>query len=137
MTQTAQTPPAAAPPPPAASDPSLGRLRTVLGFALAVFGLLIVLAVFLTIVLSGKYSTASDATAILGAVTGVVGTIVAAFFGIQTAASGQAQAQAGHAEATRTAVAMAAAMNPAGTIDINDLVQRLLPSAAEQVRTRG
>ena len=67
-------------------------LRTWLGFLLALAGLVLVGIVFW--ITSNKFSTATDIAAVVGAVTGVVGTIVAAFFGINAAASSSDKAQA-------------------------------------------
>jgi hypothetical protein len=61
------------------------NLRTALGFVLAVVGLLVVAFVYWQA--EHNFETAADVAAVVGATTGVIGTIVAAFFGIQAASS--------------------------------------------------
>jgi hypothetical protein len=55
--------------------------RTRYGFYLVIIGLVVILAVLLIAV--RKYATASDVVTVIGSVTGVIGTIVGAFFGVQ------------------------------------------------------
>lgn len=76
------------------SDKDLEALRISYGFWLVVGALLITLLV-LVITLSALAPAApktTDIVAIIGAVTGVIGTLTAAFFGIQAAGAGRSQA---------------------------------------------
>jgi heme/copper-type cytochrome/quinol oxidase subunit 2 len=76
------------------SDKDLEALRISYGFWLVVGALLITLLV-LVITLSALAPAApktTDIGAIIGAVTGVIGTLTAAFFGIQAAGAGRSQA---------------------------------------------
>ena len=60
---------------------------------------------------------AQNVVAVLGAVTGIIGSLVGAFFGLQTgakaASTAAANAEVGRRDATRAAIAMAAATDPA------------------------
>ena len=76
------------------SDKDLEALRISYGFWLVVGALLITLLV-LVVTLSALAPAApktTDIVAIIGAVTGVIGTLTAAFFGIQAAGAGRSQA---------------------------------------------
>jgi hypothetical protein len=61
--------------------------------------------------------SAQNVVAVLGAVTGIIGSLVGAFFGLQTGAkaatTAAANAEIGRRDATRAAIAMAAATDPA------------------------
>jgi hypothetical protein len=77
-----------------APDKDLEALRISYGFWLVVGALLITLLV-LVVTLSSIAPEApktTDIVAIIGAVTGVIGTLTAAFFGIQAAGAGRSQA---------------------------------------------
>jgi lysozyme family protein/uncharacterized Tic20 family protein len=76
------------------SDKDLEALRISYGFWLVVGALLVTLLV-LVITLSSiapETPKTADIVAIIGAVTGVIGTLTAAFFGIQAAGAGRSQA---------------------------------------------
>jgi hypothetical protein len=75
-------------------DKDLEALRITYGFWLVIGALLVTLFV-LVITLSAlapKTPTTTDIVAIIGAITGVIGTLTAAFFGIQAAGAGRSQA---------------------------------------------
>ena len=77
-------------------DKALEGLRIIYGFWLIVVALLIALLVLFvtltTIRISADNMKTTDIVAIIGTVTGLITTLVAAFFGIQQAAAGRSQA---------------------------------------------
>lgn len=73
-----------------------------------------------------RWSTAQDVALILGTITGTVGTIVGAFFGINVGAAGKEKAEDARSTAEdKKDKAVTAAIAYAGQLD---------PAAAEQVR---
>jgi hypothetical protein len=81
----------------ALSDKELEGLRIVYGFWLIIGGFLLVLAVAVMCIVqwdavSGKSLQTSDIIAVITSITTVVGTLTAAFFGIQAASGGRSQA---------------------------------------------
>jgi len=80
---------------PSPNDKNLEGLRIIYGFWLIVAGLLMTLAVAILALTAlkpvDKISTA-DVVAVITSVTGVIGTLIAAFFGIQAAGAGRSQA---------------------------------------------
>jgi lysozyme family protein len=76
------------------SDKDLEALRISYGFWLVVGALLITLVVLVVTLTAFALPEAktTDVVAIIGAVTGVIGTLTAAFFGIQAAGAGRSQA---------------------------------------------
>lgn len=74
-----------------AEDAAVERLKAGLGFGVVVVAAGLV--AFIVWYAMTKYATASDAAAVIGSAVGVVGTVVAAYFGISTAASGKAAAE--------------------------------------------
>jgi hypothetical protein len=99
------------------SSPASGTVAsspTVWGGVVVVVGLLVVAGVFAGALV--KFNDSKDAVAVIGAVTGVVGTIVTAFFGIHATASAGADAStkvaaAGADASTKVAAAGADAAN--------------------------
>lgn len=76
-------------------DKALEGLRIIYGFWLIVVALLIallVLFVTLATIRISQYVKTTDIVAIIGTVTGLITTLVAAFFGIQQAGAGRSQA---------------------------------------------
>ena len=86
------------------------QLRIRYGFWVVVMGFILVGAVFAVAV--WKWNTATDVTAVVGAVTGVVGPVVGAFFGIQVGSAGKEKAEAARKDAEETALRLAAALPP-------------------------
>lgn len=77
----------------------LARIRygaCLIGAAFVLLGVVFGVAIM-------HFKTASDVVAVVGSVATVVGTIVAAFFGIQALSSSKAAAEAGRAHAEQTA----------------------------------
>lgn len=68
------------------------------------------------------FKSASDVVAVVGSVATVVGTTVAAFFGIQAASSSRAAAEAGRAHAEQTARLALGKLDPQAA---EDLLKRL------------
>ena len=74
-------------------DKALEGLRIIYGFWLIVVALLIALLVlFVTLTTISRDGKTTDIVAIIGTVTGLITTLVAAFFGIQQAGAGRSQA---------------------------------------------
>jgi hypothetical protein len=59
-----------------------------------------------------RFPTALDVTAIFGAVTGVIGTIIGAFFGVQAGSSGTETAENARSQAQKIASAALAKLDP-------------------------
>ena len=93
----------------ASNDPVDG-LRVKYGFYIVLIGLLVVLAVFVIAIL--KVDNASDATAVIGAVTGVIGTLVGTFFGIHVGSEGKEKAMAERKDAENFARHLAGHLDP-------------------------
>lgn len=81
-------------------------VRALFGAIIVVIGLLVVAGVFVAAIT--RFSDAKDIVAVVGAVTGVVATIVTAFFGIHATASAGADASRMMADASNKAIAAAA-----------------------------
>jgi ABC-type nickel/cobalt efflux system permease component RcnA len=75
------------------------QLRIKYGFRIVIIGLVLVAVVFLAAIV--KWTTASDVAAAVSSVTGVVGTIIGAFFGVQVGSAGKEKAEAARAEAEK------------------------------------
>ena len=89
---------------------SADELRVRYGFWVVVIGLFIVGIIFVVSIL--KWSTAADVATAVGSLTGVVGTIIGAFFGIQVGSSGKEKAEADRATAEDKAMSLAAELPP-------------------------
>jgi hypothetical protein len=85
-------------------------LRIRFGFWIVTLGLVLVVVVFLAAM--ARWTAASDVAAAVGSVTGVIGTIIGAFFGVQVGSAGKEKAETARAEAERKALRLAAAMPP-------------------------
>jgi len=85
---------------------------------LAKYGVWVVLAGLAVILTAFAISvfvfepTAADVSTALAPVTGIVGTIVGAYFGVQVGSQGRQQAEATTAEAQRRVTRLAAAVDP-------------------------
>ncbi len=77
----------------------LTRVKYGAGLILAAFVFLIIVL----IVALAKFDTVTDVTALVGAFTGVVGTLVGAFFGVQAGAAGKDKAEADRDKANQLA----------------------------------
>jgi hypothetical protein len=73
------------------------------GFVLVGFGL--ALSVW-------KWSAATDVSSVLGLITGVVGTVVGAFFGVQIGSQGKEKVEVARKSAENRALHLAAALGP-------------------------
>jgi hypothetical protein len=89
---------------------SADEMRVKYGFWLVLSGLVIMGIVFVVAIL--KWTAAADVAAAVGSLTGVVGTIVGAFFGVQAGASGKEKAEAARVIAENKAVHLAAELPP-------------------------
>lgn len=93
--------------------------KTVLGFWIVIAGLLAVLAVFGLGV--WKYSSAADAATAMSAVTGAIGAIVGAFFGVQVGSAGKDKSDNARDQAEKKLVRSLAALQLVNAAD-KDLV---------------
>jgi vacuolar-type H+-ATPase subunit I/STV1 len=85
------------------------QLRIKYGFWIVVIGLAVVVLVLL---LAFRWKAASDVVAVVGSVTGVIGTIVGAFFGVQLGSAGREKAEIERNAAEEKALKFAAALSP-------------------------
>lgn len=60
-----------------------------------------------------RFTTAADVTAVVGSTTGVVGTLIGAFFGLQIGSAGKEKVQEERKDAEDKALAFASALAPA------------------------
>jgi hypothetical protein len=109
-------------------SPAARSNSTVWGAIVVTAGLLVVAGVFIGALV--KFSDSKDIVAVVGSVTGVVGTVVTAFFGIHATASAGADATNKVAAATADATNKVAA----ATADAADRVSNEIDkaSAAQQ-----
>jgi len=112
--------------------------RGIIGAVVVAAGLLAIGGVFAGTIV--KFSDAKDVVAVLGAVTGVIGTVITAFFGIHATAAASADASKTLSTASRdsqdSAQTFAANMNPDyAKAVLDDLQRRRL--AAERPDTSG
>jgi hypothetical protein len=94
----------------AANSPSMDELRMRYGFWIVIAGLVVVGAVFVAAVL--KWTTAADVSTAVGSLTGVVGTIIGAFFGVQVGSAGKEKAEAERVAMENKALSLAAELPP-------------------------
>lgn len=92
------------------NPPTTDELRVKYGFWIVIAGLIVVGAVFVAAIL--KWPTAADVSTAVGSLTGVVGTIIGAFFGIQVGSAGKEKAEADRAAAENRALTLAAELPP-------------------------
>lgn len=110
--------------------------RSPLGLWVVLAGLVTVVIIFALAI--WRYSASpQDVVAVVGSATGVIGTLVAAFFGIQAGtqagAAGRAQSEQARAEATRLAVTLASVTPPS---DARPIVDRLMGSVPPETGPR-
>jgi hypothetical protein len=84
--------------------------RYLYGLVVVLAGFAVVLVVF--ILSNNKWSESKDVTAAVGAVTGVVGTLAGAFFGVHVGAAGKDRAEAERDAAQNKVEKLAALMAP-------------------------
>jgi hypothetical protein len=92
-------------------------LRSKYGFWVVVVGLAVVALVWTVAILNWKQ--ASDVATAVGSVTGVVGTLVGAYFGVQVGAAGKEKAERDRDDAQDKVSKLAGALPP-------DVAERLL-----------
>lgn len=78
------------------------------GFALTGMTLLIAVSVWQSH-MDGKNVASGDVVAIIGSITGIVGTVIGTFFGVHVGSAGRAQAELARDRATQTAMQLAGA----------------------------
>jgi hypothetical protein len=89
----------------ASTDASADTERAKLGVLVVIAGLAVILIGFVLAVL--HYHVAGDAATALASITGVIGTIVGAYFGVQVGSQGKASAEAARTHAENQAKALA------------------------------
>jgi len=95
---------------PTKLDFSTDELRMKYGFWVVIIGLILVGIVFIVAIV--KWTTAADVATAVGSLTGVVGTIIGAYFGIQIGSAGKEKAEADRAIAEKKAISLAAELPP-------------------------
>jgi hypothetical protein len=93
-----------------AVDDPIGEMRLRYGFWVVVVGLVVSLVAVLAAL--WRLSDPTSITGIVASLTGIVGTVVGAFFGVHVGAAGKEKAEAERREAQHTVTRMAAAMTP-------------------------
>jgi hypothetical protein len=96
------------------SDP--GALRAKYGVAVVLAGFLVVLLAFGGALLA--FNAANDVSTALAPITGVIGTIVGAYFGVQVGASGKEESEAARSKAEDEAKALAAVAPTAQAVQV-------------------
>jgi hypothetical protein len=86
------------------------QMRVKYGFWIVVLGLCLVAGAFFAAI--AKWTTASEVAAAVGSVTGVVGTIIGAFFGVQVGSAGKEKAETARNVAEAKALRLAGALPP-------------------------
>ena len=86
------------------------QLRIKYGFWVVIIGFVLVASVFLSAI--AKWTTAADVSAAVGSVTGVIGTIVGAFFGVHVGSEGKERAENERKTAEDKVLRLASAMQP-------------------------
>lgn len=89
---------------------NIDKIRIKYGFWVIIVGFLFVAAVFIIAII--KWNNASDVTAVVGAFTGLVGTVVGAFFGAQIGLAGREKAERDRKEAEEKAFRIAMLLPP-------------------------
>jgi hypothetical protein len=87
------------------------QMRILYGFWVVVLGFGLVALVALAAIY--KWTTAAEVATVVSSITGVVGTVVGAFFGLQVGSAGKAKAEADRNAAEERALRLAAAVEPA------------------------
>lgn len=103
-------------------DTACSSKRTTYGFVIVLAGLLVVTVVFVASLM--KFGTVSDVTAVLGAVTGLIGTIIGAFFGIQVGAEGKTREMEARNKAEDFARELAGRVSPTDYQTIKNEIER-------------
>jgi uncharacterized protein YacL len=86
------------------------QIRLEYGFWIVIAGFTVVLGIFITAIF--KWNTASDIAAVVSSSTGVIGTIVGAYFGVQVGSAGRDKAESAREEAEDKVVRLVAALQP-------------------------
>ena len=92
------------------SKSNAGQSQTKYGFGIVVIGLILVGFIFGIAVL--RWTSASDVSTVVSAATGVIGTLVGAFFGVQLGSAGKDKSDAARQTAENKALHFAAALEP-------------------------
>jgi hypothetical protein len=94
----------------AGPGPDIMRMRY--GFWIVVIGFAVVLLALVLAIKLGEWKDVKDVTTLLSAVTGIVGGLAGAFFGVHVGAAGKEQANAERREAQRQLLNFAASAPP-------------------------
>ena len=89
------------------------------GFWIIIAGFVVVVIVFIVSV--HKWGEAKDVTAAVGSITGIVGTLAGAYFGVHAGAAGKAKVEQQRDAAQSRAERLAAFMEPAAAARALDL----------------
>ena len=92
------------------TNPADSQAKVILGFWLVVIGFAVILTAFLVAVI--VFSSATDVGTSMAAITGTVGSLVGAFFGVQLGGAGKEKADAKKDEEADKAQKLAAVSDP-------------------------
>lgn len=101
------------------NDGSVGKQDTQYGFWIIIAGFIVVLLVFLVSVY--KWPESKDVTAAVGSVTGIVGTLAGAYFGVHVGAAGKEKAEQQRDAAQAKVERIAALLEPSKAQEILNL----------------
>jgi uncharacterized membrane protein len=92
------------------NENNIDKIHIKYGFWVIIIGFILVTVIFIVAIF--KWQEASDVTAVVGAFTGLVGTVVGAFFGAQIGSAGKEKAEKARKEAEEKAFRIAALLPP-------------------------
>ena len=107
-----------------------GPDRTKLGFLLVIIGIVAVLAAFGLAML--RWKAATDVAAGLAPITGVIGSLVGAFFGLQLGAEGKEKAEKAKDEEAKKVQSLAAVARPSLAADVLGVKREVVESLRAQ-----
>jgi hypothetical protein len=98
------------------NENNIDKFHLKYGFWVIIIGFILVAVIFIVAIF--KWQEASDVTAVVGAFTGLVGTVVGAFFGAQIGSAGKEKAERERKEAEEKAFRIATLIPPDKAKDI-------------------
>ncbi len=98
------------------NENNIDKIRLKYGFWVIIIGFILVAGIFIVATL--KWQEASDVTAVVGAFTGLIGTVVGAFFGAQIGTAGKEKVERERKEAEEKAFRIATLIAPDKAKDI-------------------
>ena len=111
------------------AQPGADVIRLKYGYNIVIGGVVAVIALYIATILTFAILTpdnlANNVVACMGAVTGVIGSLVAAFFGVQLGASGKEASDASAAQSSALAQGAMSQLGPGQTDDAIHAAERI------------